>query len=335
MQRELLAKVLEACKPALATKEMITQSTCFCFTGEKVITYNDAVAIQVPFPSDFVGAVGATELHGFVSRAKGDTLEFEVEGESVTVKCGRARCGIPFQETVQLPLEEITHEEKYKKLPSDFGQAVMFVSPTVSRDYSKQLLTCVHINAEGAETCDGFRLAKHTFANDGKLSHDFLLPGAIAKEVVKFNPSLYAISGGWVHFKNAEASVMSCRIFSEEYPNTASHLQLGQTISIEFPSEIEEMIERASAFFKEDNDRDEQILLNFSKNKLEISCETPRGWFKEASRVSYAGEPIVLGVTPSFLRGILKDSRTAVVDTTKMLFAENNWQYLTLLRTIK
>jgi hypothetical protein len=105
-----------------------------------------------------------------------------------------------------------------------------------------------------------------------------------------------------------------------------------ETQEIVFPDEIDDMIERASAFFKEDNDRDEQILLSFSKGKMEMSCQSARGWFKENARVEYKGEPVALAITPAFLKGILKDSKAAVIDATKMLFAENNWQYLTLLR---
>jgi len=92
------------------------------------------------------------------------------------------------------------------------------------------------------------------------------------------------------------------------------------------------MLERASAFFKEDNDRDEQILLSFSKGKMEMSCQSARGWFKENARVDYTGAPVVLAITPTFLKSILKDSKQAEIDNTKMLFAENNWKYLTLLR---
>lgn len=332
IDREILLKALDTCKPAIAAKEMITQSTCFAFTGEHIVSYDDQLAIQVPFKTEFVGAVSANELHGLVSRAKGEFVEFEIEDEVLTVKSGRARAGIPFQDAVLLPLEEIVHDAKFAKLPSDFVMALMFCSPVVSRDFSKQLLTCVHISTSLAEASDSFRLAQHTFSSDGKITHDFLIPGNACREIIKFNPSTYAVHGGWAHFKNATSAVISCRIFSEKYPNTANVLKMQETQDVEFPDEADDMIERASAFFKEDNDRDEQILLSFSKGKMEMSCQSVRGWFKENARVEYTGDPVVLAITPSFLKGILKDSKHAVIDPTKMLFAENNWKYLTLLR---
>jgi hypothetical protein len=52
----LIAK-LATVQPAVAINQMLPLLTCFWFTGRQLMAYNDAIALAVPYRSDFSGAV--------------------------------------------------------------------------------------------------------------------------------------------------------------------------------------------------------------------------------------------------------------------------------------
>lgn len=334
IKKSELLKALDTVKPGLSNKEMIEQSTSFCFMNKNVVTYNDEISVSCPLDVDLEGAINATELYAFVNKIGGDEVEMSLnENNELVFKAGKSKAGLRVQSEVTLPLSEIGEVKKFKKLPDGFLKALKFCMGSCSSDMSRPVLTCVHVNETTVESSDGYRLANFTLSESIPVSK-FLLPARICGTVIAFKPTKIAEGEGWIHFKNETNAILSCRVFSEDFPNTAPHLKV-KGAELEFPKETKAILEKAMIFSKKDSALDESIKVTFAKGKMEIRSESGTGWFEEKARTNYNGDAIVFDITPYLLKDILSDTNKATFSDIKLLFAGENWKYLTLLRGVK
>lgn len=87
---ELLAK-LEAVQPALSNNNLIPIMTHYWFTGDRLMAYNDSIAISVPFKTDFACAVPGLTLLNLVKASGASDAELVYEKDEVTLKMASTR----------------------------------------------------------------------------------------------------------------------------------------------------------------------------------------------------------------------------------------------------
>lgn len=329
-----LQKALEMVKPGLASKELIEQSTSFAFMGDRVVTYNDDISISHPIKGlQLTGAVKADKLYGLLSKLKMDEITIELEGAEIILKSGRAKAGLTLQQEIKLPLdEEVAHKEEWKKLPANFLTGVGFCIPSCSKDMSRPVLTCIHVIGKGfVESSDSLRITKYTLGARMPIDN-FLLPASAATTMCKINPIEIAKGKGWVHFRTAEDTILSCRIFEDKFPETSQILNVVGD-SIELPNSISEVLERASVFAKRDHMLDESVQITLESKRLKIRSEAEAGWFEESIRMDYTGAEVTFHITPYLLKGILSETLKGVLGEGRIKFEGENWIYVTALRT--
>lgn len=115
IEREELLRVLNIAKPALATKEIVFETTHFWFTGKSVLAYDDKIGIEVPFETDFEGGLLGKLLIGVLekSAAKEVTIEAGQRPREVRLKCGNARVDLSLLEPERAIWEFPRFNEKY------------------------------------------------------------------------------------------------------------------------------------------------------------------------------------------------------------------------------
>lgn len=329
-----LLEALRTVKPGLASKEMITQSTSFCFLDGKVVTYNDEISVQAPVKNlDITGAINADELYNFLIRVKNDEISISIEENSIIFKSGRSKAGLTLETEIQLPYEEIGTIQKWVAIPDDFLAGILFAAGACSTDMADPKLTCVHVNKKLIEGASNHRVANITMKKPLKIPA-FLLPASTIRTVIEFSPVKISPGNSWVHFLNKDGATMSCRTFEDDYVNTSPHMQV-DGVQIEFPKSLLKILERAGIFAKRDNAIDESITMVIKGTKLEVKASSASGWFTEkAKMVKYAGEDIEILFTPYVLKDILKQTTSAELDGKKLVFQGTNWRYLTLLRGV-
>jgi len=328
-----LTKALEIVKPGLANKEMIEQSTSFAFIGEKVVTYNDEISISHPVPGlELKGAIKADELYKLLNKIKQEQVEFELTENEIIIKTGKTTVGLTLQHEVKLPLEEIGAITKWKTLPKDFIDNIKFAVLAVSNDMSRPILTCIHVTDEGAyESSDGFKLLR--IAGEKMPVKSFLLPATTVAQIIKVSPDHIAEGQGWIHFQNSKnGTILSCRIFEDQYPNVAPLLVVKKGIDLILPNTITEILDRASVFSKRDHFSDEQIILTICAKKIKIESASETGWFEEEIPIRYDGEEVFFAITPYLLGDILNRTKTCTLSDNRITFKEEGWQYLAILR---
>lgn len=324
-------KALEIVKPGLANKELIEQSTSFCFLDGKIITYNDEISISYAIDDlNFNGAVNAVELYAFINKIKVKEFSLELIENEIVLKAGRAKAGLTLHNKITLPIEEVGEIEKWKKLPKDFIEGIKTVVRTCSTNAADAILACVHVNKTTLESSDNYRITNYTL--DKKVPvKSFLILGDTCKHLVQLNPIEISKGKGWVHFRTEESAVISCRIMEDSYVDTSDFLEMKGT-DIIFPNTIINVLERAGVFSKKASANDEEIQLELSKKKLQIKSRSDSGWFEEATKIEYTGKTIQFSIAPFVLKDILTETNKGIINNNKLMFEGENWKYVTLLK---
>ena len=332
MKKQHLLTALETVKPGLAAKEMIEQSTSFAFMNGRVVTYNDEISVSHPVKDlEIEGAIQAEELHKLLTRLKEDEIEVKIKGGELLLKSGKTEAGLTLQKEITLPLEEIGKTGKWKDLPEDFLSYVRRAMATCSNDMSRPVLTCVHVSKEGViEGSDSFRITRCRLEEEMPVE-EFLLPASAAIQVIRIKPTKIATGDGWIHFKTEEDTILSCRVFEDEFPDTAPFLKV-EGMEIVLPKQIDEILDRAAVFAKRDHFLDEIVTITIGDNHILVSSKSDAGWFKEPARMRYSDKPITFSITPYLLQDILKETNVCVMCEDRLKFEGAGWEHITTLR---
>jgi DNA polymerase III sliding clamp (beta) subunit (PCNA family) len=333
MKKQDLLTALEIVKPGLASKELIEQTTAFAFVKGRVVTYNDEISISHPVKGlDITGAVQASELYSLLGKLKKDEIEMKIDGSEVVLKSGRSKAGLTIHEQIKMPLEELGESEDWEKLPEDFMHFMEFVVGSCSRDQSDPVLTCVHVDQKGiVESSDGFRVARGEVGQEFPIE-SFLIPASSVIELIKLDPVWVASGQGWVHFRTADKTEISCRIFEDEFPNCDKHLDV-QGMELSLPRTTLDILDRAGVFAKRDYFLDEAVTITLEKNRITLESRSESGWFEESANMKYEEEPLSFAVTPTLLKGILEETLDCVLSDRMLKFEGAGWEYATALKS--
>ena len=332
INRQEFLTALEVVKPGLARNEQISQATSFAFLKGKVVTYNDELSISSPLTGlEIEGAIKADKLYAFLNKIKKEELDLSVKGNEVILTTGRAKAGLPLQTEVTLPLDEVSDKKKWKPLPENFLKFLSFAMTSCSKLQSTPILTCVHVTKDVIEASDNYRMIQCNLSEELQVK-EFLIPAKSAVEVVKLQPSKISEGKGWIHFETEEGVIISCRVFEEKYPDLNSLLKVeGERIT--FPKTLEEVLDRAGIFSKQQNMLDESVSLTLGEKRLKIRAESGDGtWFEEEINFNYTGIPIKLQVTPYLLKSIISETLDCTLSKYKLMFEGEGWRYVTALR---
>ena len=325
-----LQNALEIVKPGLANKEVIEQSASFAFIEGHVVTYNDTISVSHPIKGlEFEGAVRAEELYQFLRRTNKEEIELAPKENEVVMKAGNAKAGLSFQQQVVLPIEEISGEKKWKKLPDKFCENIDFAKDSTSKDMSRRILTCVHVTKEFVEASDSFQILRTDM--NGFPFKEALIPAEVITDIVKIKPTKVAEGEGWLHFKNDQGTVLSSRVLAAEFPDTSSLLDL-EGIEVTFPKKMNEILDRAMVFTKKEHELDEEMEVIIKEGKLKVHGKNEYGWFREQAKINYNNDPISFWIAPSLLKNILSRSNTCIVGEDKLRFNGDGWCYVAVLR---
>ena len=332
INRAELEKALAVVKPGLAAKDIVEQSTSFAFLGKSVVTYNDEISLSCPIKGmEIEGAIEAEQLFQFLRKVKKEEIDIEVDGEEILFKSGRIRAGFTLQTEILLPLKEVSKRKKWLDVPDDFCHYLSLAMGAAGNDMSEPLLTGVNVAKDGGMMgSDNYKVMICDTGQELPID-TFLIPATSAVEVIKIKPTKMAQSGGWVHFQNEEKAILSCRVFAEPYPNADKKLEV-IGIDLQFPSTINETLDRASVFAKRGYMLDESVDISIAKNRIKVKAKSDTSWIEEELNLKYSGDPINFTITPYLLRDILHETQSFVLGERALQFKGAGWTYITALR---
>jgi len=332
INKQDLLKALEVVKPGLTNKEIIEQSDSFVFIEGIITTFNDEICLTHEVKGvNITGAIKANELYNLLGKLKKDELQVEITENEILLVSGRAKAGLTLQSEIKLPIDSLGKKGKWKQLPEMFLKGMEFAIGACTKDMSRPVLTCVHVNTSGMiEGSDGYKISNFEIGEELPVK-TFLIPATSVVTVIKMKPTKIAEGEGWIHFKNEEETTLSCRIFEDDsFPDTSKFLKV-KGVNITFPESLNEILDRAMVFCKKDI-LNASVEIRIKDGRLSVGSQSDSGWFKEDIRTSYSGE-LSFEITPYLLKDILSETLDCTVSNDRLKFKGDNWQYITLLKS--
>ena len=335
INREDFLNALNRVKAGLSPREFIEQSSCFVFKDGKVMTFNDEVACQLELTPEMVGgtmditgAVQATKLTDILEKLNDPELEVrDNEQGQLEFKGKRKAFGIIKDSEIFLPIDKVEAPGKWFGLDKEFTQAIGMVQHCVSSDESRFQLTCVHIHPDHIEACDNLQIMRVNVKT--RIKRPVLVRGSSIATITDLGMDSISLTKSWIHFRNSDGLVMSCRAYAEEYPALDKLMEVeGSPIVI--PKGLKDAATRATVFAS-DQQGDPQVVVKIKDGKVRIVGEGLAGWYKEVSKVAYDGPPISFAIAPRLLGQISDKYKEAVISDHKLRASSEMWSYVTVL----
>lgn len=333
VSRDEFLKSLAAVAPGIGSREVVEQSTCYCFRDGKVITFNDEISCSADSPLPGIEcAVPAKSLMNLLMKLPDNDLDVSIDAGKFVVKGKGRRSTINMDAQVALPVDmvETPADDSWVALDTDFCEAVEMVSTCVSEDNEVFQYTCLHLMPDFIEGCDNFQFARFPVATG--LQTECLIRRKAAKHIVGLGVNAIAETASWLHFRNAAGMVLSCRRWTDNYPDPGKLLDWEGTKTT-LPGGLAEVVARAEVFSSEcpEGNHVRVILKPNSQFNLRIIGKGITGEFEERCTVTYVGEPLSFMIAPKLLAALTTRSQECEVTAGKLRINSGRWVYVACL----
>ena len=240
--------------------------------------------------------------------------------------------GIRLETEITLPLNLAeTPGDDWTALHPEFIEAVSIVQECASRDESKFSLTCVHVTPKWIEACDNFQLTRYKLKTG--IKENILIKKDSLKHIVLMEVTEFSETNTWIHFRNSDGLMLSCRRFIEQFHDLDPLLDCtGQETQL--PKGLDEAAERAEVFSGENADNN-QIRIDIRPGKMRIKGVGNSGWYREYKSINYKGPNIVFMVSPKLLRELVKKHTICEVSSERLKVNGGKWTYVACLVSLE
>ncbi len=331
INREEFLKQLESVIPGLSVKEIIEQSSCFIFKDGTVNTYNDEIACSQKSLLKIEGAVPAMPFVSVLRKLKEDELDLDVNdsGSQILIKAKSKRSGINMEQDILLPIEAVDKPKGWKRLPDNFADAIAIVQPCAGSNDAEFAMTCVYITSNWIEACDNHQVSRFRIKTDVEKS--ILIRKESLKHIISLDMVKFSETKHWIHFRNSDGLVLSCRHWADEYPSDdlSKVLQMkGEPLTL--PKGLKEAVEKAEIFSAE-NAEDNNVIINLKKGKFKITGKGASGWFTEIKKSKYEGKSLQFTIPPKLLVELVQHYNDCEVSENRLKVSGGKFVYVTVL----
>ena len=330
-----LLKSLEVVEAGLSAKDIVEQSSCYIFQSGRVWTYNDDVACSVELPSGMDNlecAVPAVEFRTLLSKMKDEQLDVSLSSDKgddgqLLLKTKTRRAGIRVQVEVKLPVSEITMPDKWVKLPKGLKEAVSTVQGCVGKGDQLFVLGCIHLTPKGLEACDNYQAIRYRLKTG--LQFPVLVKSVELGSIVKLKLEEWGLSESWLHFRNSDGLMVSCRRWDQTYPKLSEFFKVdGEETGL--PKSLTDAVAKAEVFVDSKQDVS-GLSVDLKGSRLLLRGEGPLGWYEERQKVDYQGKRLQFNIAPRLLREVCQRSDRCLVGKDKLRVTGDSFVYVTCL----
>lgn len=338
IQTNKLKEIFNSIKPGITIgQETTEQSSQFVFKNNTVYSYNDEIFVKREIDLEIEieeGAVSARELLLLLNKFNTDTCSFVIKDNELRIRSGRSKAGIRLDSEIYMPIDDIhiPKRKKWTKLPKEFKEAISGTIFSTSTDSEYPILSVIHCFGNIIESMDNVRATKYFFSED-IFPQPILIPSFVAKHLICYdNIQSYYLTEDWVLFKINKETIFGFRIFEGEYPDLSEiFLEESEGRKIYFPSNIKDVINKATVFVEGPDEQEKNILVHLEKGKIRIRAEGDNGWFEESIVLKENKEVISFSINPKYFQQILNKSNSARIKDDKILFYTDEFQHILML----
>lgn len=333
VNREEFLKQLESVLPGLSTKDIIEQSSCFIFKDGRVHTYNDEIACSQKSALKIEGAIPATPLISILRKLSEDELEITTgendTGATLLIKGKRRHAGINMEQDILLPVEAVDKPKKWKNLPANFADAVSIVCPCAGTNETQFILTCVNITSKWIEASDMYHGARYKIKTD--VDKPLLIRRDSLKSIISLGMVKFSETKHWIHFKNSDGLILSCRHWMDDYvSDDLTEILKSKGRPLALPKGLRDAVEKAQIFSAE-NPENSNVIVNLKSGKFKITGQGASGWFTEVKKSKYNGPSLQFTIPPKLLVELVQNYNQCEVSENLLKVSGEKFKYATVL----
>ena len=263
LNRAQLEVALSKVKPGLENgKEYQEQMKHVFFDGEDIATYNDHIAVLIPFEVDFKTSVRFEDLYKAVhdSLLNHEEIDIYMDKDQLIIESNDTKVGLAtidyekIDDTLQGIKDQLPNDEngvEWLPVPEDFTTGLGLCVFAASTNMMLKGFTCVRITNEDLMASDNHRGSLFGFEKDAfnKEKFEFLIQAEDGKELVKFPVIEMCISDKWCHFITDDDIVFSTKLVgNEEFLNFSAVFKEAESATkLEFPVSLKDKIEKITS----------------------------------------------------------------------------------------
>ncbi len=325
VNRQQLLRGLEKASVGLSKWDDTEQGGCFIFAGGKVTTHNDEVVVVINSPLEIDGAVQAGPLMLLLRKLIEDELEIDITEKGLRIKGKSRRAVIRMEQGISSAAWEIEEPNKWRKIPDGLLDAIKMAMLCCSSDKAHFLLSCVHIADDRVEASDDFQIICCPIKTG--LHRPTQLRKESVATLVNLELTEWDQSENWLHFRDMDGMVLSCRRYMEEYPDISRHLEIVGS-EAKLPSKgIESALDKVQ-IFSSDEVGGNYVTVELRKGRLRLEGRGQSGSYQEIQKVEYDGPDISFKIEPRLLLEIGKLSDICVIGDTKIKVETDKFTYV-------
>ena len=330
MNRNALMNAIRKIRPGVSENSIVETSKFVMFEETHLVSFNDEVAVSVPFEIGIRASVHADSFLKLVGKMASGRISVELGDNEVVISDGKTTAGFAVSGEAEQPDIGLSSIKKWHDLPEDFCKAVSFCAFSAATDISKGVLTCVNISGGTVSSCDNFRLTTYDMEYELPEAASMMIPRKVVNPLVESSPIKVAITGdrnNWLHFQNEDGVIFSCRQMpSGTYPDI-EHLLDVEGERVVLPRDMSETLERTEILAAYGEYGGQFVEFHLSKDKMLCRGESDRGWIEESVDIEYDGPELSLIADPHMISQILKHVNVATVGD-RMLFEGDNFKHV-------
>jgi hypothetical protein len=271
------------------------------------------------------------QLKAVLEKMTEDEVDIQANKKELVITGKNKASGISLDPDIILPIEQVEQPEKWRKLPDGFSEAIDMVCKCASNEEQFFFLTCVNIHPKWVEASDNIHAIRYSIETG--FQERALVRHTTISHIVGLDMTKVSETDHYVHFKSPSGLIMSCRKFTDEFPNLTKFLQVeGSPISL--PKSLVDGVARAEIFSSEDKEAN-RVRVQLKNRLVHLRGEGSKGWYKEAKKTSYKGEPVVFYISPKLLVQIIENHDEAVINSRRISVKGERYVYVSALQPVK
>jgi len=214
-------------------------------------------------------------------------------------------------------------------LPEKFMSAIKMVRQCASKDESQFIITCVNIHPNFVEALDNYRASRYIIETG--FAEPVLIRSKSLAAVLSMQPVEIAETEKWIHFRNKEGLILSCRRYPAKFPSLEKILDV-QGDKITLPKNLQEAISRAEVFSSEAAKADNLVSIELENDKLTIKAEGLYGRFTEKKKMDTAVEKrLAFCIAPALLSELVSRNNECILSATCLKIQVDEMTFVSVL----
>lgn len=297
----------------------------FIFRDGMVATFNDEICCTRPSPFRGIdGAVPAKPMLDLLAKLGDDEVDLsQGDGELLVTATKGRKAGFRMQP--EFVLSEVEEPGEWLPLPAGFDEAIQIVSACASNDDARFALICVHFHPKYIEALDNTQLARYRIKMP--IKEEFLLRATAVRAAARLRVDSFNETDGWVHFKNPNGVVLSCRRYVDvKFPDLTPLLDV-KGDPIDLPKGLGQAASAAAVFL----DPTEKVHVRLDRGTLRLCGEGELGWFRQSFVTDWTGPDMEFRVAPKLLVELAKKHNQCKIAHARLLVRSGLYDWVACL----